>query len=409
MLVFSLIVTFLAAGVGLEWVARNVLALAVWRAMFHLTADYPLTLDEWPTLSLVVAARDEEANIESCLTSLLAQDYPRLEVIVVNDRSTDATGQIIRRLAEKDARVRTIAIDVLPEGWSGKNHAMQRGIKEAHGEWVLMQDADCQQVCPRTLRLAVQYAVDARANMLSLLPEHRYGSFWERYLLPVLTGVLMIWFRPSRVNDPRRREAFANGMFMLIRRETYEAIGTHEAVRDALLEDMEIARRVKARGLNLRVAPSTGLFTVRMYTSLAQIIRGWERIYIGVFSSVLGVTKALLVLISRGLTPVAACAIGWAMVLAGATPADGWLAAAIIGSVGLVAQLVMAARFFKYAKSPWIYGLTYPVACIMVAAVLIKAIFKLHPGGKITWRGTVYRVAQHVPEAVDGDHDNHSS
>ena len=96
MLVFAIIVTSLAAGVGLEWIVRNMLALRFWRGMFHLTVDYPLKLDDWPTLSLVVPARNEETNIETCLTSLLAQDYPRLEVIVVNDRSTDATGRIIR-------------------------------------------------------------------------------------------------------------------------------------------------------------------------------------------------------------------------------------------------------------------------------------------------------------------------
>jgi cellulose synthase/poly-beta-1,6-N-acetylglucosamine synthase-like glycosyltransferase len=397
MLVFAIIVTSLAAGVGLEWTVRNLLALRFWRAMFHLTGDYPLTLKDWPMLSVVVAARDEESNIEDCLTSLLAQDYPCLEVIAVNDRSTDATGRIIRGIAEKDARLRAIDIDQLPEGWCGKNHAMQRGIAQGRGEWILMHDADCKQVCPRTLSLTLQYAIDTQADMLSLLPQHQYESFWERYLLPVLTGVLMIWFRPSRVSNPRKRAAFANGMFMLIRRSAYEAIGTHKAVQGSLIEDMDIARRVKGLGLNLRVAPSTALFTVRMYTSLAQIGRGWERIFIGAFRNVLGLTKALLVLIGRGLTPAATAAIGWAMVAVGAAPADWWLAAAIIGSGSLLAQLVMAARFFKHLKSRWVYGLTYPVACIIVAALVVKAMFKLRPGGKIVWRNTVYRLAQHAP------------
>jgi cellulose synthase/poly-beta-1,6-N-acetylglucosamine synthase-like glycosyltransferase len=391
MLTFAAIVTFLAACVGLEWIVRNVLALRVWRAMFHLTADYPLTARNWPALSLVVAARDEEANIEACLTSLLAQDYPRLEVVVVNDRSTDATGRILRDIAGKDPRVRVIDIDHLPEGWCGKNHAMQRGIEQTSGEWILMHDADCQQVCARTLRLVMQHAIDTRADMLSLLPEHRYDTFWESYLLPVLTGMLMIWFRPSRVNNPRTRAAFANGMFMLIRRSAYEAIGTHEAVRGSLIEDMDIARLVKGHGLVLRVAPSTALFTVHMYASLAQIIRGWERILVGAFRGMLGLTKVLLVLIGRGLTPAATAAIGWAMVAAGAAPEDWWLAAALIGTVSLLAQLVMAARFYEHLKSRWVYGLTYPVACAMAAAVLVKAMLKLRPRSEIVWRDRVYR------------------
>ncbi|MEI7834967.1 MAG: glycosyltransferase [Planctomycetota bacterium] len=398
MLVLAIIVTLLAGGVGLEWILRNLLALRVWRAMFHLTSDYPLTLEDWPTISLVIPARNEEANIEACLTSLLEQDYPRLEVVVVNDRSTDATGRIIREIAAKDARVRVLDIEHLPEGWCGKNHAMQRGIEQTSGEWILMHDADCRQICPRTLRLAMQHAVDTQAHMLSLMPEHQYESFWERYLLPTLSGVLMIWFRPSHVNDPRRRVAFANGMFILIRRVAYEAIGTHEAVRGSLIEDMDIARLVKGRGLNLRVAPSTALFTVRMYTSLAQIVRGWERIFIGAFRSVLGLTKVLLVLIGRGLTPIATTAIGWAMVATDADPATWWLAAAILGSTSLLAQLVMTARFSLHLKSRWIYGLTYPVACLLVAALLVKALSKLCLGGRIVWRNTAYCIAPRPPK-----------
>lgn len=394
MLVFAIIVTVLSAGVGLEWVVRNLLALRVWRAMFHLKADYPLTCQAWPALSVVVPARNEEANIHTCLASLLGQDYPGLEVVVVNDRSTDATGQIVRDLADKDARLRVVDVEALPEGWCGKNHAMQRGIEQARGEWILMHDADCRQICPRSLRLAMQYALDTRADMLSLMPEHRYESFWERYLLPILSGVLMIWFRPSRVSDPRTKVAFANGMFMLIRRGAYQAVGTHEAVRASLIEDIDLARLVKGHGLNLRVAPTTELFVVRMYSSLGQIVRGWERIFIGAFRSVLGLTKVLLVLIGRGLTPVVTAVIGWAMVAAGAAPAHWWHACALFGSISLVAQLVMTTRFSIHLKSRWIYGLTYPVACLMVAALLVKAMCKLCLRGKIVWRDTIYQVAQ---------------
>jgi len=399
MQLFAIIVTSLAAGVGLEWILRNLLALRFWRAMFHLQADYPITLEDWPSLSVVVPARDEQANIKTCLTSLLDQDYPDLEVIVVNDRSTDDTGQIARDIAARDSRLRVVEIDTLPDGWCGKNHAMQRGIEQAGGEWILMHDADCRQVCPGTLRLAMQYAVDTQADMVSLLPEHQYESFWERYLLPVLTGVLMVWFRPSRVSNPRKPEAFANGMFMLIRRQAYQAIGTHQAVRGSLIEDIDIARLVKGRGLNLQVAPSTGLFTVRMYTSLAQIVRGWERIFVGAFRSLWGLTKALGVLVGRGLTPAVTAGIGWGMVAAGAAPAGWWQVAAIIGSVSLLAQLVMAARFFVHLKSRWVYGLTYPAVCAIVSVLLIKAMFKLRPGGKIIWRDTAYHITKDTPSS----------
>lgn len=390
----AVIVLILAALVGLEWILRNLLALRVWRGMFHLGAGYPLTRQDWPMLSIVVAARNERANIETCLTSLLRQDYPRFEIIVVNDRSTDDTGDIARRLAAADSRLRVIDIDHLPDGWCGKNHAMQRGIERATAPWILMQDADCRHIHPSTLRLAMQHALDTEADMLSLLPEHQYKTFWEGYLLPILTGMLMIWFRPSRVNDPRRRVAFANGMFMLIRREAYEAVGTHEAVRGSLIEDMDLARLVKQRGLRLRVTPSTGLFHVRMYSSLEQIVQGWERILLGSFRHLGGLTKAALVLVGRGLTPAVTAAIACGMVAAGAAPGGWWRAAAIVGAVSLLAQLVMAARFYVHLKSKCYYGLTYPFGCAMAATILVTTMFKLRPGGKIVWRDTVYHLQE---------------
>ncbi|MBS3821536.1 MAG: glycosyltransferase, partial [Phycisphaerae bacterium] len=307
-----------------------------------------------------------------------------------DDRSTDRTGEIISDLAEGDDRLRLVRIEELSDGWCGKNHAMQRGIEQTTGEWILMHDADCRQVCPRTLKLAVQHALDTQADMLSLLPEHHLGGFWEDYLQPICSGVLMIWFRPDRVNDVGRTTAFANGMFMLMRREAYDAIGTHEAVKSSLIEDMDMARRVKGCGMTLRVAPSTDLFRVRMYTTLSQIHRGWVRIFVGSFQTLGGLAKALAVLVGRGVTPTVMCAVGWIMATSGVAPQAWWRSLAAVGTFSLAAQLIMTARYYKHLKSRWYYGLTYPLGCAMVAAMLVRAMVKLRPGGTILWRGTRY-------------------
>ncbi len=390
------ILTILAGLVGLEWVVRNILALKVWSGSFHLTEGYktPPTEDEQqaPLLSIVVAAKDEESNIEGCLRSLLDQDYPNFELIVVNDRSSDRTGDIIKRIAEEDPRVRVLHIAELPDGWCGKNHAMQRGIELAGGEWICMTDADCRHTSPRTMSLAMQYARHHRSDLLSLLPTMEMGSFWEYFLQPISIGVMMIWFPPTRVNNPAKSHAYANGMFMLIRRDAYDAIGAHEAIKGSLIEDMDMARRIKSSGLKLQMAPTRGLISVRMYTSLAEFRRGWVRIFLGSFQSVGRLLGALLVLVGRGLTPTLTTAVGLAAFASGAAPGGWWLTCGVVGAASLLAQLVMTARFYRYAGAPWLLGLLYPFGCSAVSAILIETMFRLRPGAKIVWKDTSYSV-----------------
>lgn len=261
------------------WTSRH---LKIWkerREGFLLTAEYAGPPANPPKISVVVAAKDEQENIENCVRSMLAQDYPNFEMIVVNDRSGDNTAGIVERVAAEDSRLRLINITNLPEGWCGKNNAMQTGVSAATGEWVCLIDADCVQNSPRTLSTAVQYAFDKSSDLLSVLPVLTMKGFWENVVQPVCGGVMMIWFEPERVNNPHHRAAYANGAFMLMKKSAWQRIGTHEAVRDKVNEDMHLARLIKEHGLNLRVVRNRGLYSVRMYTSFQSILRGWSRIF----------------------------------------------------------------------------------------------------------------------------------
>ena len=393
MSVIAIILTILAAPVALEWIIRNLLALRVWKNTFHLEADYSSGASDMdtPLLSVVVAARNESANIETCLESLLDQDYPNFELIVCNDRSSDDTGSKIAAIAAADSRVRQIDITELPDGWCGKNHAMHKGISTAGGKWICMTDADCRQDSKHTLSAAMRYVQQNSTDMLSIIPTLQMRGFWENLLQPICGGVLMVWFPPAKVNNPAKPHAYANGMFMLINRPAYEAIGTHEAIRSSLIEDMDLARRIKSSGLNLRVLPSHGLLSVRMYTSLREIYRGWARIFFGVFNTLPKLLAAGLVLITKGLTSYIVAAVGLGMYAAGA---DGYLVCGSIALVGALAQTIMIVRFFKHVGSKPAMGLLYPLGCSMVAAIIIKATLMLLPGAKIVWRDTSYAAEQ---------------
>ena len=234
--------------------------LAQNRNGFVLTESYGQSNgDSCPSLCVVVAAKDEEANIGPCVQSLLMQDYPNFNVILCNDRSKDRTGEIVSQIAAGDSRMRAVMnIQELPDGWCGKNNAMQNGIAASQSEYVCMIDADCRQISSRTLSVAMRYARDNGADLLSILPVMEMPTFWESIIQPVCSGVMMIWFHPDRVNDPQKPQAYANGTFMLIKRSAYEQIGTHEAVKDRVNEDMHMANLIKRKGLRLMVVRGPG-------------------------------------------------------------------------------------------------------------------------------------------------------
>ena len=165
------------------------------------------------------------------------------------------------------------------------NNAMQTAVASTDSEWICMTDADCVQTSRRTLSVAMRYALDNGADLLSVLPNLEMRGFWENVVQPICGGIMMIWFRPDKVNSPTKPNAYANGAFMLMRRSAYQAVGTHEAVKDEVNEDMHLARQAKRLGLRLRVLRGGGMYRVRMYTGLGQIWRGWSRIFYGCFGT----------------------------------------------------------------------------------------------------------------------------
>jgi len=300
----------------------------------------------------------------------------------------------VERIAAGERRLRLINIEELPDGWCGKNHAMQTGIAGTDSEWICMIDADCRQTSRRTLSKAMQYAMDTQADLLSVLPTFEMRGFWENVVQPVCGGVMMIWFNPDKVNSPRKPHAYANGAFMLMKRSAYQRIGTHEAVKGEVNEDMHMALLTKRAGLKLRVVRNRGLYLVRMYTSLEQIIRGWGRIFYGTFGTLRRLSVSLAVLVVMGLLPYAAAAVGFCLAWAGARPSDWWFACGLAGAAGAAMQISVIYRFYKLIGARKELAWTYPLGCAMAMVAAIVALSKVRRGATVTWRGTSYRSAQ---------------
>jgi len=368
--------------IGLIWLRRH---LAINRARRDevLSACHAEGREPLPTLSVLVAGKDEEPNIERCLAGLLGQEYPVLEVIAINDRSADRTGQIIDHWAAADARLKPVHVDHLPAGWAGKNHAMHVGSQRAIGEWLCFTDADCRFHSPRLLAAAVRYALRHRVDLLSVLPQLEARTFWERVVQPPAGAIMVFWFPPAKVNDPRSSVAYANGAFMLMPRAVYDRVGGHAQIRTALNEDMQLARRVKQSALRLRVIPGGGLYTVRMYTGFWQIWNGWSRIFYGCFgswsrligSAVFLSVFSLLAPLSLLLSPLAGSA-GPAIALA--------------AGAALLGQQTVLWRFYRLCAMPSWWAVTYPLGAAVCWAMTINAMTRLL-GVRTSWRGTIYQ------------------
>src|SRR3972149_3251528 len=205
--------------------------------------------NETHSISIIVPMRNEGKNAERCIDSLMNQNYPRYEVIAVDDMSTDNTPTILEHLSNKYPNLRVVTGSSTPQGWVGKTYALWQGFRIAVGEWLLFIDADTYSN-PYTLRSAFYYADKHKVDMLSLYPFQELYTFWERVIQPIIFASIASALPHDKVNNPNLKEAFAIGQFILIRRKVYEAVGGHESIRDRIVEDLALVKLVKGRGFN---------------------------------------------------------------------------------------------------------------------------------------------------------------
>jgi glycosyltransferase involved in cell wall biosynthesis len=255
-----------------------------------------------PEVSVIVPARNEEASLADCLESLVSQTGGAFEIIVVDDHSTDRTREIAQSFATHVASNVHGALDAssgggpearnastsirnalhvieagsLPEHWTGKNNAVMTGARAARGQWLLFTDADTVHL-PGSLSRALVETRENNVDLLSYSPEQIAASFWEMAILPVVFAELARQYPPSKVSDPNSPIAAANGQYILIRREAYDAIGGHAAVAKEILEDVALARAVKVAGRKIRFRYAADAVRTRMYRNFAQLREGWTK------------------------------------------------------------------------------------------------------------------------------------
>jgi cellulose synthase/poly-beta-1,6-N-acetylglucosamine synthase-like glycosyltransferase len=330
-------------------------------------------LSEEPEVSVIVPARDEEANLAECLSSLVGQPGASYEVIVVDDHSSDRTREIAGAYP-----VIAISADPLPTGWSGKCNAVWSGARVAKGKWLLFTDADTKHSGDSIAR-GVQEAKATGAAMLSYSPKQEVHSFTERALMPVIFAELAATYRPREVSDPTFPAAAANGQYLLIQREPYFAVGGHAAVAHTILEDVELARRAKRAGYKLLFRLSDAVST-RMYRSFPQMWEGWTKNLALLFPNPrwLAIKRSVeFILIVLG------------VVALGITLVDGeWTGVAINGLLAIVLlaffiRRIRRAHFDWWSNSLGVFGLP-------LFTILLFNSYICHKKGSVRWKGRVY-------------------
>ncbi len=335
----------------------------------------------WPRVSIVVAARNEERNIEEGVRSLLALRYPDLEITVVNDRSTDGTAGILARVASEDPRLNVVTVTDLPAGWLGKNHAMHLGAAGSSGEWLLFTDADVIFESD-TVQKAIALVVQDQRDHLAAVPRIITPSFWLRAFVPVFSMCFVLYIKAwaIRSNDPSAHVGI--GAFNLVRRSAYRAIGGHEPLRLRPDDDVKLGKVLKAAGFRADFVMAGDLIAVEWYASVGELIRGLEKnTFAGANYRVSFALFAVGMLLAVYVLPFVALALA------------PWPAKLLFAAAAAV-YVLFASRACRSNGQPPVLGILFPVGVLLFSMIQVRTmVLNLWQGG-IRWRETFYPLTE---------------
>ena len=377
-----------------NWIAGTILALAWFSRIVDAAIGMPSVADvtkpEWnrnpvtasgnPRVSIIVPARNEEQDIEASLRTLLALDYDNYEVIAVNDRSTDRTGEIMEKVAQQEltvSRLRVIHHRELPSGWLGKTHAMWTAANAATGDWLLFTDADVL-FKPDSVRRALAYAEAERADHVVLFPQMIMKRPGEFMMIAFFQTMFVFGHRPWKVADPKTKDHMGVGAFNLLRRSTYEAVGTYAALRMEVLDDMKLGKVVKNAGFAQRNVFGADLISIR-----------WARGAMGVVNNL---TKNFFAILSFQWWRTLIAAFGLAflnlMPFLGVAFAHGW--DRLPYAIALASMFLIYLGMSWRSKVPAYYFALHPVSTALFVYTLLRSMFLTLRNDGIIWRGTKY-------------------
>ncbi|MDT7042939.1 glycosyltransferase [Candidatus Nitronereus thalassa] len=370
----NFILAILSAGF---WLPIGILLILKRHALTVLASLDEGPTQNWPKVTVVIPARNEERNVNQALQSVLRLDYPDLQIVVVNDRSTDGTGSILKQLAEQDPRLTLMHIQSLPDGWLGKTHALHMAARQALGEFILFTDADIV-FHPLALRKAMSHVQANRLDHLTVVPEDTMPGFFLRSLSATFGIFMFMLFQPWRVRNPKSRRYMGIGAFNLVRTSVYRAIGGHQAIALRPDDDLKLGKLVKLNGFRADVLNGQSMVTVEWYRSVPELIQGlMKNMYAG-----MEYRLSLVILATIG------------SLLFHIWPWIGmWVTTGVPQILYALTVLMMVGSFgiamAPHGVKPW-QGLLLPLTISLLVYIQCRAtILTLWQGG-IYWRETFY-------------------
>lgn len=356
-----------------------------------------------PFVSVIVPARNEEKRIGQFLKTLQKQTYPHLEILIMDDYSTDKTAEIAKSIIDKDKRFKILSLKSIkeekPSGWVGKSYAIQQGSTNTRGEWFLFCDVDYIDYDPNLIERAVEYAIENKIDLLSLVPRNVCKSFWEKVIQPIPAGLLIFLLPFAKVNDPKSKASFALGLFILIKRPVFNKVGGYETIKGCIADDAEMAKLVKDSGFKIGLAHAQNMMRFRMYDCLSEIWEGWSKnIFLGLIQKRRIQSKMLQILVvlvgTFGIfetTVLPFLAVILSLLVNLFMPSPLWFYLLLFSiSIWLYASFVQFYVHRHYSIGAPRYAPLYFLGGIITIGIFLNSAFKILMSLGITWKQRKY-------------------
>lgn len=395
--VFNYILSAILVSVSITWILLI-------RSMWISFRDSPY-LDKFtekshqkPKVSIILPARNEEEFITKCLDSLVDQDYENYEIIAIDDRSEDRTGQIISSFAQKNSKIIHVTAEPKPENWMGKNWACFEGFKRSAGELLLFTDADTKH-SKKMVSLSVSHLLSENLDALTVIPKMLCLDFWTRVTLPMLSTFLHTRFSALRVNDPSKKTGYFFGSFFIIKRKAYESVGTHEGVKGELVEDGALGKKVKESGFKMKMVRAEHLLEAVWARDLPTLWHALKRLVIPLYlqnkKMAVGIFFAVLFLLFMPF-PILTYAASFA---------NSGTSFSLLFSISVItAGLLYIAAILEAKKGlglGLVHALLGPIGSFMIVVGFASGILQVKSNKALMWRGRTYSMTNQIQNAIN--------